>query len=73
LGFCNIDSDSCNRNLRVEISTAPTKAKLWKPALNQNKIDRQRVRFRESSRQTVRWLWWMVFGLRQGEKYWEDD
>ena len=31
--------------------------------LSKTKIDRQRVKFRESSRQTVRRLWWMVFGV----------
>ena len=55
------------RNRNLEISTAPAKAKLWEPAyswaLIQNKIDRQRVRFRESGRQTVRRLRWMVFGV----------
>ena len=45
----------------------PQKAKSQEPAysqaLVQNKIDRQRVRSRESGRQTVRWLRWMVFGV----------
>jgi len=35
----------------------------YSQALNQNKIDRQRPRSRESGRQTVRRLWWMVFGV----------
>src|SRR6218665_3896368 len=43
------------RNRKLEISRAPTKAKsrkpAYSPALVQNKIDRQRVRFRESVRQ----------------------
>src|SRR6218665_2245879 len=57
----------CNRNRKLLISRAPTKAKSQEPAysqgLNQNKIDRQRSRSRESGRQTVRRLWWMVFGV----------
>src|SRR6218665_1272421 len=32
------------------------------------KTDRQRVRSRESDRQTVRWLWWMVFGVETGRE-----
>jgi len=39
--------DNCNRKL--DISTAPTKA--YSQALNQTKIDRQRVRSRESGMQ----------------------
>ena len=46
-----------NRNRKLLISRAPTKAKSQEPAysqaLNQNKIDRQRSRSRESGRQTV--------------------
>ena len=57
----------CNRNRKLLISRAPTKTKSQEPAysqaLNQNKIDRQRSRSRESGRQTVRRLWWMVFGV----------
>jgi len=45
------------RNRKLLISRAPTKAKSQEPAysqaLNQNKIDRQRSRSRESCRQTV--------------------
>ena len=48
----------CNnrhRNRKLLISTVPTKAKSQEPAysqaLNQNKIDRQRSRSRESGRQ----------------------
>src|SRR6218665_2832918 len=59
-----------NRNRNLLISRAPTKAKSQEPAysqaLNQNKIDRQRSRSRESGRQTVRRLWWMVFGVETG-------
>ena len=59
-----------SRNRKLEISTAPTKAKSWEPAysqaLNQNKIDRLRSESRESGRQTARWLWWMVFGVEMG-------
>ena len=50
-----------NRNRNLDISTAPTKARSREPAysqaLIQNKIDRQRVRSRESGRQTVRRLY----------------
>ena len=50
----------------------PTKAKSREPAysqaLVQNKIDRQRVRSRESDRQTVIWLWRMVFGVEMGRE-----
>src|SRR6218665_2930873 len=57
-----------NRNRKLEISTAPTKAKLREPAhsqaLFQNKIDRQRVKSRESARR----LWWMVFVVETGRK-----
>ena len=48
---------TCNRNRdrKLEISTAPTKANLREPAysqaLIQNKIDRQQVRSSESGRQ----------------------
>ena len=63
-----------NRNRKLLISRAPTKAKSQEPAysqaLNQNKIDRQRSRnsrSRVSDRQTVRRLWWMVFGVETGE------
>jgi len=61
-----------NRNRKLDISTAPTKARSWEPAysqaLIQNKIDKQRVRSRESGRQTVRWLWRMVFGVEMGRE-----
>src|SRR6218665_2158333 len=50
-----------NRNRKLLISRAPKKAKSQEPAysqaLNQNKIDRQLSRSRESVRQTVRRLW----------------
>src|SRR6218665_3187150 len=49
--------------MKLEISRAPTKAKSrelsYLQALIQSKIDRQRIRSRESGRQTVRRLWWM--------------
>ena len=52
-----------NRNRKLGISTAPTKAKSRESAcslaLIKNKIDRQRVRSRESGRQTIRRLWCM--------------
>src|SRR6218665_3896206 len=61
-----------NRNRKLLISRAPTKAKSQEPAysqaLNQNKIDRQRSRSGESGRQTVRRLWWMVFGVETGRE-----
>ena len=56
-----------NRNRNLEISAAPKKAKSRGPAysqaLNQNRIDRQGSRSRESARETVRWLRWMVFSV----------
>src|SRR6218665_2287640 len=71
-GYCARGFVIKYRNSKLEISTAPTKAKSREPAysqaLVQNKIDRQRVRSRESGRQTIRRLWWMVFG---GETGWE--
>ena len=61
-----------NRNRKLLISRAPTKAKSQEPAysqaLTQNKIDRQRSRSKESGRQTVRRLWWMVFGVETGRE-----
>ena len=55
------------RNLKI--STAPIKARLREPtysqALNQNKIDMQWVRSRESA---GRQLWWMVFGVETGRE-----
>src|SRR6218665_1501749 len=63
-----------NRNRKLLISRAPTKAKSQEPAysqaLNKNKMDRQRSRSRESGRQTVRRLWWMVFGVETGREAW---
>src|SRR6218665_3769052 len=53
-----------NRNRKLDISTAPRKARSREPAYSQaviqNKIDRQRVRSIELGRETVRRLWWMV-------------
>jgi len=57
-----------NRSHKLDIYTAPTKARSRKPtylrALIQNRIDRQRVRSRESGRQIGRqsdgyagWCW----------------
>src|SRR6218665_2655285 len=64
----------CHRNRKLLISRVPTKAKSREPAysqaLNQNKIDRQWSRSRESGRQTVRRLWWMVFGVETGREVW---
>ena len=57
-----------HRNRNLEISIVPTEAKFWEPAylqaLIQNKIDRQRVRSRESGRR----LWWMVFEVETGRE-----
>ena len=51
--YRNIQND---RNRKLEISTALTKAKLREPAysqmLDQNNVDRQRVRYRESERES---------------------
>src|SRR6218665_2424239 len=64
----------CNRNRKLQISRAPTKAKSQEPAyshtLNQNKTDRQRSRSRESDGQTVIRLWWMVLGVEAGREVW---
>jgi len=63
-----------NRNRKLLISRAPTKAKsqesAYSQALNQNKIDRQRSSSRESGRQTVRRLWWMVLEVEMGREVW---
>ena len=63
-----------NRNRKLQISIAPTKAKSQGPAysqaLNQINIDRQRSRSRQSGRQTVRRLWWMVLGVETGREVW---
>jgi len=60
-----------NHNRKLEISTATTKAKSWEPAysqaLIQNKNDRQRVRSRESGRQTDSYVEWCL-ELRRGGK-----
>jgi len=52
-----MQAEDCNRNRKLEISTAPTKANSWEPAYSQapiqNKIDWQRLtsdRSRESGR-----------------------
>src|SRR6218665_804240 len=68
--YSQVIASTRNRNRKLLISRAPTKAKSQEPAysqaLNENKIDRQRSRSRESGRQTVRRLWWMVFGVETG-------
>jgi len=60
------------RNRKLLISRAPTKGKSQEPAYSQalrliktkSIGSRQRLRScRESSRQTVRRLWWMVLGI----------
>ena len=62
-----------NRNPNLTIFTAPTKAKFREPAyshaLNQNKINRQRVKIHRV-RQAVRQLWWMMFGVETGREAW---
>jgi len=57
--------DVCNRNRKLGISIAPTKAKSREPAypqaLSQNEIDREGPKSVESGRQKVRQLrrlWW---------------
>ena len=66
----SISANLFYRNRKLQIFTAPTKAKSQEPAypqaLNQNKIDGQRSRSRESGRQTVRWLGWKVLGVETG-------
>src|SRR5688572_29440711 len=61
-----------NRNRKLDISKAPTKAKSRKPAysqaLNQNRIDRQRSKSRESGRQTVRRLRWMMLRVEMARE-----
>src|SRR6218665_2293338 len=66
----------CNRNRKLLISRAPTKAKSQEPAysqaLNQNKIDRKRSRSRESGRQTDGYGGWCL-ELRRGGRHGDDD
>ena len=68
-----------NRNRKLNISTAPTKTRSREPAysqaLIQNKIDRQRVRYRESGRQEESqsdgyggWCNLLVFGVETGRE-----
>ena len=68
---------SYRKNRKLDICTAPTKARSRDPAysqiLTQNKIDRQGVRSRESGRQTLRRLWWMVFGIETGREVVETE
>src|SRR6218665_652377 len=70
--FAHVFNYNRNPNRKLDISTAPTKARSREPAysqaLIQNKIDRQRVRSRESDRQTVRRLWGMMFGVETGRE-----
>src|SRR6218665_350021 len=58
LAICLAPFRNRNRNCKLEISTAPTKAKSREPAYSQAlvqiKIDRKRVRYIESGRQAVR-------------------
>jgi len=65
--------EESDRNRKLLICKAPTKAKPQEPAysqaLNQNKIDRQRSRSRESGRQTVIRLW-LVLGVETGREVW---
>ena len=68
--IADTNSSSPDHNRKLQISTAPTKAKSREPAylqaLVKNKIDRQRVRFRESGRRIVGRLWWVVFRVETG-------
>jgi len=57
IGYYDGVKPSCDRNRKLEISRAPTKAKSRGTGACPNRIDRQRVRSRESGRQTVRRLW----------------
>src|SRR6218665_1660614 len=53
-----------NLNRKLDISTAPTKAKSREAAYSQALVDKKIDR--RSQDQTVRGLWWMVFELRRG-------
>jgi len=44
----------------------------YSQALNQNKIDGQRIKI-QRVRQAVRWLWWMVFRVDMGRRYEKED
>ena len=65
-----------NRKLLLLISRAPTKAESQEPAysqaLNQNKINRQRSRSRESRRQTADSYGGWCLELRRGGRYGEN-
>ena len=50
------------------LKKAKSRELAYSQAFIQNKIDRQRFRSRESGRQTVRRLWWMVFGVKTGSE-----
>ena len=62
-----------NRNRKLEISRAPTKAKSREPAYsqapNQNKIDRQRSKAGEAGRQSDGYGRWCL-ELRRGRGVW---
>ena len=64
--------DQTNINRKLLISRVPTKAKSQEPvysqALKNNKIEWSRSR--ESGRQIVRRLWWMVLGVETGREVW---
>src|SRR6218665_1973639 len=60
-----------NRIRKLQISSAPAKAKSWEPAYsqarNQNEIGRQRVKIQrvtQAGRQSDGRLWWMVCRVR---------
>jgi len=64
--YSGIFGPAGHRNSNCNCIQCPQKREpAYSQALVQNKIDRQPVRFRESGRQTVRWLWWMVFGVER--------
>ena len=73
-----LDLRNCNRKL--DISTAPTKARSREPAYSQalilNKIDRQRVKSRESASQTAMvygvWSWDVEGGREEEDKSGQD-
>jgi len=73
-GLIHADKLSITVVIVNSISTALTKAKsresAYSRALNQNKLIESRSRSREAGIQTVRRLWWMVFGVQRGSKVW---
>jgi len=66
-----------NHNRKLEISTAPTKQSLEDQLIHRRlaktKLVGRKPRSRVSGRQTVRPLWWMVFGVEMGKEEGEED